>query len=114
IDGDLTTPWVTKIIDNNQWIQLNFNDSYKIQRIDIYHRCRYGTQCDNLTLRFSSGHDIHLNRECNYYPDNNCTHLPVEMYYINMIISSTVRIVCTRRCIMNDKRIGFDEILIWE
>ena len=163
--GDVTLPWVTKILDNKQWIQLNFTDSYEVRRVDIYNRCRFGTQCELIDLIFSDGqvvkvswqhytqsvyHEIiltgcsnvasqnfwiyicillcimcvikaltdklsvfRITRLCNYFPNKNCTSVPVEMYYVDMIQTTSLRIACTKRCIMDSKWIGFDEILVW-
>jgi len=68
MDGDVTLPWVTKNVDNNQWIQLNFNDSYEVRRVDIYHRCRFGTQCELIGLIFRDGQVVNVSWQ--YYKQN--------------------------------------------
>ncbi|KAK2144828.1 hypothetical protein LSH36_726g00017 [Paralvinella palmiformis] len=113
MDGDLEVPWTTNIVNGAQWIQLNFSTVYEIRRIDIYHRCRYGTQCSMLDLTFDGEEIVHISRTCTYYKHSKCTHLEPELYYVDMIPSSSARISCTKRCIAGNYWIGFNEILVW-
>jgi len=47
--------WATSIIDNYQWIQLNFTYAHQVRRIDILHSCVNKTQCTQLDLHFGDG-----------------------------------------------------------
>lgn len=53
-------------------------------------------------------------RQCNgHATKRDCTNVPMEMYYINMVQTTFVKIVCTGRCDEVDGYIGFREILVW-
>ncbi|KAK2146095.1 hypothetical protein LSH36_632g00025 [Paralvinella palmiformis] len=76
--------WATSIIDNYQWIQLNF--TYAHQR----------------------------SRQCNGYQSwTVCGKMSMEAYYVNKIQTTSLRIVCSQRCDTNDGWIGFLQVLVW-
>ena len=53
MDGSLDTLWATDVITVNEWIQLDFTDMHTVFRVDIYHLCKNGCQCNGLHMTFS-------------------------------------------------------------
>ena len=84
MDGNLSNRWYSSVIDSSQWIQLTLNDSYVVQRIDVYHTCRNRTQCSEIDMTFSDGTTIKVN----YYQNVNKTmKIKINFYYIWRISS---------------------------
>ena len=55
IDNNFDTSWNPGINSLNEWIQLDFAGFHIVFRVDIYHRCRYATQCNGMDMAFSDG-----------------------------------------------------------
>ncbi|KAK2148486.1 hypothetical protein LSH36_494g00000, partial [Paralvinella palmiformis] len=61
MNGILSDGWASSIIDNKQWIQFEFDNTYQIQRIDLYPTCKNKTQCSEFQFSFSDGSSIKVN-----------------------------------------------------
>ena len=61
MNGLLVDRWAAKTGDNKPWIELKFNNTYNIQRIDLYPSCKNVNQCRELEFIFSDGTSIKVN-----------------------------------------------------
>ncbi|KAK2148487.1 hypothetical protein LSH36_494g00003 [Paralvinella palmiformis] len=114
MNGLLVDRWAAKIGDNKPWIELKFNNTYNIQRIDLYPSCKNVNQCRELEFIFSDGTSIKRSRQCNDIKGENlCSEVPMEMYYVNIIETKCLKILCSNRCLADNGHIGFIEVLLW-
>ena len=57
-----------------------------------------------------------VSRKCNGdISDGSCDIIPVpiERYYINLITTNTVKILCSTRCTSHPAWVGYREVFIW-